>query len=277
MLPKAIRAWNIMTHPDGEISLFNDSWFNEVPKVDLVATAHTLSQVESLPDAGYVRLQYGDYFTLFDCGEIGPEWNPGHGHADFLAIELDVAGIRFIVDPGTFQYSTGLRRHFERSAQSHNGPCWEDVEPVEYYSCFKVGKMVKGNICDVSVSNNFGRVVGELILPEGTVRRTLYTSDEGVVLNDTWEHGPNDAIVRLIIQKEWIIISKAEGYVNFKCGDIQVSLVLEYGVITNIESGEWACRYLQSEDATVIIMKPKKYGEDKQKLIWKVGKGRYKN
>jgi len=64
LLPKAIRAWNIMTHPDGEISLFNDSWFNEIPKVGLFTTAQTLSSVESLSNAGYVRMQYGDYFIL---------------------------------------------------------------------------------------------------------------------------------------------------------------------------------------------------------------------
>jgi hypothetical protein len=272
MLPKAIRAWNIMTHPDGEISLFNDSWLEEVPKAGHVTPAQNFSSVEALQYAGYVRLQYGDFFILFDAGDIGPVWNPGHGHADFLSIELDVAGVRFIVDPGTFQYSTGWRRHFERSAQSHNGPCWGQIEPVEYHGCFKVGKMAKAQINTVSGSREVGLVVGELVLAQGAIRRKISASDEGVFFTDTWKQGGDNAIVRLIVQGQWVLVSRTEKRVIFQCGNTQVSLVVKYGVITNVEPNKWARRYLQSEDATVVYLEPDQHEVDTKHLIWQVVK-----
>ena len=111
-LDRATRAWAVMTHPDGEIGLFNDSWWGEVPAIDYVMTPPDLAPLEILEDAGYARLQDDQFFVLFDAGPIGPHWNPGHGHADFLSVEIDIQGRRFIVDPGTYQYSTGPRRHF---------------------------------------------------------------------------------------------------------------------------------------------------------------------
>ena len=61
-----------MSHPDGEIALFNDSWCGEVPSPVRILRARPLRQCELLPDAGYVRLDYGPYFALFDAGPIGP-------------------------------------------------------------------------------------------------------------------------------------------------------------------------------------------------------------
>ncbi|MFD1810021.1 heparinase II/III family protein [Gemmobacter lanyuensis] len=128
-LKQAIRAWHFMAHPDGDIALFNDSWLGEVPKPSQISTSPKFAEIETLDSAGYARLCRGDIFALFDAGPIGPSSNPGHGHADFLSIEVDVAGTRFIVDPGTYQYSTGPRRMHDRAAAEHNGPAARGLNP----------------------------------------------------------------------------------------------------------------------------------------------------
>lgn len=270
MLIKASRAWSVMTHPDGEISLFNDSWFGEVPKVESVVNAPSLAPIETLKEAGYVRMHYGDFFLLFDAGEIGPTWNPGHGHADFLAIELDVAEVRFIVDPGTYQYSTGKRRQFERSAQSHNGPCWKNVAPVEYHGCFKVGNMAKGKLCSASGDDLTAQATGSLALPQGKVKREIFASHEGVFFTDTWDKGADTPMVRLVVQGEWIIKSKTDYRVTFQYGNKQASVILDLGTIKKVEACQWARHYLRSEDATAIYMEPKSDGANIQRLTWEI-------
>ena len=59
---------------------------------------------------------------------------------------------------------------------------------------------------------------------------------------------------------------------RFQCGDNQVNLVVIYGVIKNIEPGQWAYRYLHSEDATIIFMKPDQHDVGIKQLIWQVAK-----
>ena len=54
-----------MTHPDGEISLFNDSWCGEVPTIkNFIFEIPTLSKLEVLDQAGYARLQNRQDFCI---------------------------------------------------------------------------------------------------------------------------------------------------------------------------------------------------------------------
>ncbi|MFI5006787.1 MAG: alginate lyase family protein [Solirubrobacterales bacterium] len=58
---------------------------------------------------------------IFDAGPLGCPTSSGHGHADLLSIQLSAFGQPFLVDPGTYTYTTdpALRDHF-RSSLAHN-------------------------------------------------------------------------------------------------------------------------------------------------------------
>ncbi|HWL94639.1 MAG TPA: alginate lyase family protein [Phycisphaerae bacterium] len=79
------------------------------------------------PEGGIVLLQCGHrsrndaISATFDCGALGFGSLAAHGHADALAVTLRVAGLEFLVDPGTFDYFSfpAWRRHF-RSTRAHN-------------------------------------------------------------------------------------------------------------------------------------------------------------
>jgi hypothetical protein len=253
-LAAAERAWAMMAHPDGEIALFNDSWFGEVPHPSELVADQGLGPLELLPSAGYARLQMGAMFALFDAGPIGLSWNPGHGHADFLSTEVDVAGRRFLVDPGTYQYSTGKRRLFERASRSHNGPCWNGVEPVEYSGCFKVGKMSRAKLTDTEVLPKAVRVAGAMSLAEGTVTRNLTLSEQLIDVTDRWSTNPVSACVRLIVAGGWELHKRESKRVVFICDAQQVELCLSRGTIASVEQGERACHYLSSEKATHLVL-----------------------
>ena len=120
-----------MTHPDGQITLFNDAAFGiEPPPQDLSDYYERLSgeRIEepkgpawSFPDTGYFVMapRLGDRLTI-DCGPVGPDYQPGHAHCDTLSFELSMKGRRVVVDSGCCQYEDGDIRKYNRGNAGHN-------------------------------------------------------------------------------------------------------------------------------------------------------------
>lgn len=267
-LHHAKRAWFFMTHPDGEIALFNDSWFGEIPSPTELLAKEDFERCEVLRDAGYGRFQQGDIFALFDAGPIGPSWNPGHGHADFLSLELDVAGIRFIVDPGTYQYSTGPRRIYDRAAESHNGPSIKGQEPVTYKGAFRVGTLASARLLCENISQD--TLAGELIDKRDLLRRKVTLSEEVIYVQDTWATEKPAAYVRILVPHFWQIVEHDVRTVLFAHAGIQTALVVTCGEVSSVTDGQWSCRYLQDLKAHVIELVPL----ENANLEWNVSRRR---
>jgi len=132
-------ALAVMTHPDGDIGLFNDSWLGEGPPAAVKIKPEPVAETARLPDTGYVRIGRDGDAVIFDCGCCGPDDNPGHAHADFLSVEASIGGKRFLVDSGVPTYTAGPERDSCRSAWAHNGPRLEGAEPIEFWKSFRVG------------------------------------------------------------------------------------------------------------------------------------------
>ncbi len=134
------RALSILTHPDGDIALFNDAWLAGAPAASALGASQPTTGLHTLPETGYARLDGGADVVIFDCGPCALDSQPGHAHADFLSFEMSISGARFIVDPGTATYSSGALRDRSRSAASHNGPYLVDHEPLELWQSFRIGR-----------------------------------------------------------------------------------------------------------------------------------------
>lgn len=141
-------ALAVMTHPDGDIALFNDAWLGEAPPARALTGAVVTPEMARLSVTGYVRIGDGGDAAILDCGPCGPDDNPGHAHADFLSVEISVGGRRLIVDPGVPTYTAGALRDVSRSARSHNAPSLEGVEPIEFWKSFRVGR--RGTAAEIS-------------------------------------------------------------------------------------------------------------------------------
>ena len=98
-----------MTHPDGDISYFNDAVIGEAcaPNVRCDYAARLgLASVE--PRSRHLHLSSSGYFSvcndrallLADVAEIGPDYQPGHAHADTLSFELSIGRRRVITNTG---------------------------------------------------------------------------------------------------------------------------------------------------------------------------------
>ena len=138
-------------HPDGEIPLFNDSVLGVArPPAELLAAteqpdiegSESASQVTVFPDTGYGVIRSSDSRSalIFDCGPLGPDYQPGHGHCDVLSYELSLHGQRVVVDTGVSTYEPGPERSHERSTAAHNTLRIDGKEQAEMWSSFRVGR-----------------------------------------------------------------------------------------------------------------------------------------
>ena len=140
-----------MTHPDGQIALFNDSAFGIAAEPDeLYAYAARLgidvdadeppNSLVHLKESGYVRLAKSGAVALLDVGPLGPDYLLAHGHADTLSFELSLHGRRLIVDSGCSRYEAGPLRTEERSTRAHNTVVLDGLDSSEVWGAFRVAR-----------------------------------------------------------------------------------------------------------------------------------------
>jgi uncharacterized heparinase superfamily protein len=94
------------------------------------------------PESGYgvIRSAEAQSTLIFDCGPLGPDYQPGHGHCDVLSHELSLGGQRVVVDTGVSTYEPGPERAYERSTAAHNTVRIDDEEQAEIWASFRVGR-----------------------------------------------------------------------------------------------------------------------------------------
>jgi uncharacterized heparinase superfamily protein len=151
---RRMQRWlQVMTHPDGDISFFNDAALDIAPTLTaLIEYAAALgvawdraplAPIEALADSGYVRLQIGPAVLIADVGEIGPDHLPGHAHADTLSFELSLRGQRVLVNGGTSTYEVTAERLRQRGTAAHNTVVVDGVDSSEVWSSFRVGRRAR--------------------------------------------------------------------------------------------------------------------------------------
>ncbi len=146
-----MRRWlSVTCHPDGQISFFNDAAFGVAPepvKIGDYALRLGFSPIgvpcegiTSLLDSGYVRLQHKTAVLIADVGKIGPDYLPGHAHADTLSFEFSYQGKRIFVNSGTSCYGTGRERLLQRSTGAHNTLMIDGKDSSEVWGGFRVAR-----------------------------------------------------------------------------------------------------------------------------------------
>lgn len=79
-------------------------------------------------------------FLFMDAGDMGPDYNLGHAHADSLSVLWSVDGERILVDAGTFSYMPGEKRAYYRSTRAHNTVEIDGTDSAEVWGAFRVGR-----------------------------------------------------------------------------------------------------------------------------------------
>jgi hypothetical protein len=179
-----------MTHPDGELSYFNDSVTGIAPNFAMLkAYANQLGVEERdtpLGGSGYVRLENQTTVVLFDAAVLGPEYQPGHGHADALSFELSHRGRRILANSGTSTYEANTVRTFERGTAAHNTIRIDDQDQSEMWSVFRVARRahpfhVRTDGCSFvdACHDGYHRLASPV-----THRRTLKLNSDSLIITD---------------------------------------------------------------------------------------------
>ena len=151
---KMLRWLEAMCHPDGEIAIFNDAAIGIAPSLSEIRSyAKRLAIFNDYPvettgivsmtqfaESGYIRLDTGNTVALLDVAPIGPDYLPGHAHADTLSFELSVFGQRVITNGGTSRYGLGPERLRERQTVSHSTVEIDGQSSSEVWSGFRVAR-----------------------------------------------------------------------------------------------------------------------------------------
>jgi uncharacterized heparinase superfamily protein len=192
-------------HPDGRIALLNDAALEAEDALDAAPTLNNaIGPLEEpretteprggrhFADTG-LAVWHGVTWTLFfDVGPIGPDYQPGHGHADNLTLECSYAGDRLFVDPGTHSYDRDERRAYDRSTAAHNTVCVDGTDSSEVWHIFRAGRRARPidvNVTadethfDASAAHDGYRHLGGIIHR----RRVQLTDDETLTITDRIE------------------------------------------------------------------------------------------
>jgi uncharacterized heparinase superfamily protein len=142
-----------MTHPDGEIAFFNDAAFGIAPPLaalrayaqalGLALSALPGDGVRHLAATGYARLQRGPALLLADVAPVGPDYLPGHAHADTLSFELSLHGRRVLVNGGTSTYDNDAERLRQRGTAAHNTVVVDGQDSSEVWAAFRVARRAR--------------------------------------------------------------------------------------------------------------------------------------
>jgi uncharacterized heparinase superfamily protein len=232
-----------MCHPDGEIAFFNDSTLNVAPTLDkLLDYAKRLNikilrggvkVLVYLPDSGYVRVERGDLVAILDVASIGPNYIPGHGHADTLSFELSLFGKKVIVNSGISTYGSSSERHNQRSTLSHSTVVIDEENSSEVWGGFRVAR--RANVFNIKIKESDNNI-------KVSADHNGYKRFKGKPIhNREWDFSKNSVIIKdritgkgshrissiLPLHPEVLIINIQENSVELEVNRKSVRIVFE--------------------------------------------------
>lgn len=178
-LPGMLSWLSTMSHPDGLVSFFNDSTKEIAPsvaklmhvaeKLDVLLKIESEQPLIHLAETGYFRFNLTEGVLIGDIGQVGPDYIPGHAHADTLSFELSIFDKRFIVNGGISKYGEDLERHRQRSTQAHSTVEINGENSSEVWGGFRVarrahpvGLKIDRAACRVDCAHNgYSRLAGK--------------------------------------------------------------------------------------------------------------------
>ena len=146
-----IEWMELMCHPDGEVAFFNDASLGVTPSVEEIRSygerlgfnlreKHFELDFVDLPCSGYSRIEMEDAVAIIDRAAIGPDYLPGHAHADTLSFELSLFEQRVVVNSGTSVYGTDAQRQQERGTAAHSTVTIDQKDSSEVWGGFRVAR-----------------------------------------------------------------------------------------------------------------------------------------
>ena len=224
VLDRMAQAAVDLRHPDGLPSLFGDGGLHGARSPADCLRVHLAlggrrpepRPCISLGAAGYFGLRGERSLLLVDCGAVGPDHLPAHGHGDALAFEWSVGGLRLIVDAGSPTYAEGPERAWSRGTRAHNTLTLDDLDQSEFWKSFRVGRRAEARLEELDLREGLLRLRGShdgyAHLPGAPLhRRTIRATPEHLEVEDEVVGGAGQsARARLLLHPEVRVAAQAD-------------------------------------------------------------------
>ncbi len=254
----AVANW--LCDADGNPASFNDGGPSGAPAleeleplIELVVGAGSdrygvTGGTNVLPDFGLAVHRGPVWGVRWDIGRVGPDWQPGHAHADTLTLDATVNGAPLLIDPGTYAYDADSRRAYDRSTRSHNTVRVNRLDSSECWDIFRVGR--RAVPFDVDIGADAAGFVGVAShdgyrhlrgAPVHTRRVSVDGAHQRVLRVDDTLEGTSSAALDggWLLHPSWTATALADGWVLAGQGRIMVSIVGPGGLRLSIERAMW--------------------------------------
>lgn len=268
--PSMLRWMVAMTHPDGDLAFFNDTAIGIAPSVDRLLdyaarldfpAPPLLPELLHLPDSGYVRLTRGPAVLIADLARIGPDYLPGHAHADTLSFELSLRGRRVIVNSGTSVYGLGPERLRQRGTAANSTVVIDGQDSSEVWSGFRVGRRARP--FDIDLRDEGGVLIatgahdGYRHLSGSPVhRRTWELGDGGLIVRD-WIEGRGEHLAEALFHLAPGLmpgpLDQAEVEVRTEVGEMLAMVSVRNGVVELVPSS-WHPEFGRSVSSYALLI-----------------------
>jgi uncharacterized heparinase superfamily protein len=274
-----MRTWLLdLTHPDGEIAFFNDAAFGIAPSSHQLQEYARRLGLEDVSgpngglsihgESGYVRWQKPDCVVLLDIAAVGPDYLPGHAHADTLSYELSLFGQRVFVNSGTSCYGLTDERLRQRGTAAHNTVVVNGRNSSDVWSGFRVGGRAHARLvyterpsddeCRlVAVHDGYSRAFGRLLH-----QRSWRFSRGAIEISDVLTGKYKTAEARLHLHPRihlGISHTSEAGHqaIELRIGDHRAMLSVE-GAQLSVEPSTWHPGFGVTVPNRVLILRPNK-------------------
>lgn len=196
---KALNWLSVMIHADGDVSFFNDSAigiaaspqqiFNYAASLGLKSHFNEPQRLHTLADSGYSKINMPAHSLIFDHAQVGPDYLPGHAHADTLSFEWSVGNQRVFVNSGTSMYGVSHERLRQRKTAAHNTIEVDGHDSSEVWSGFRVARRAKAVLESANTSGEWVAVTAahdgyRRLKGKVTHRRTIAMAAKQLIVSD---------------------------------------------------------------------------------------------
>lgn len=248
---KALVWLNKIIHPDANISFFNDcaigiaatpqQIFDYAESIGIfVASSLSAERLQTLSLSGYSTITMPDHWLIFDHAQVGPDYLPGHAHADTLSFEWSVGLQRIFVNSGTSVYGVGTERLRQRKTAAHNTVVVNGMDSSEVWDGFRVARRAKVTLEKIETTEELISLTashdGYCRLPDKVVhRRSISMMPSELKIKDVLVGSYHGAVAHFHLHPDVDAVQS---------DDMNIILTAE-GKMVNFHTS-FACRILES-------------------------------
>jgi hypothetical protein len=258
VLAKGLKWLKDMTHPDNGIAFFNDATFGIAPTLeDLQGFAerlgvelpqeHVVSCVTGalLQPSGFAVVAWPEHHRLLaDLAPVGPDYQPGHAHADTLSCELSLYGQRVLVNSGISQYGEDAERHRQRCTAVHNTVEVDGENSSEVWAGFRVARRARP--FDVALQQEADAVQfqaghdGYRRLPGKVIhKRHWHAQADSLVIEDRLEGKYQRAVAHWHFHPDIKVLQREPGHFSLLLPTGQMAQLFVEGGIAALTTSTW--------------------------------------